>query len=563
MQNNVRSLIDLLPVGAAPASSAPASAQYVFRSRAGDRALSRTGLFDGASRLAARLQRQFGPRSTGLLLLPAGLEFIQAFFGLVLADMVAVPTPFPKPNRPVSAWCRIAADSQARFVLYSSSSAGSDELRALFADTPLATMAWIAVEEAAHCEAADWRPPPPPPGAQTVLLQYTSGSTGTPKGIALSHDNLLSNLEAIRRNFQHDDTSRGVIWLPPYHDMGLIGGILEPLYARFPVLLLPSFEFLLQPIQWIRAISDFRATTSGGPNFAYEYCCERIADSQKAGLDLSCWRVAFVGGEPIQAGTLRRFEAAFRPIGFSETAWHPCYGLAEATLLVTGKSAGTKRVECSFDRAALERGEARPLAHDDPAARTLVSCGRPAPDTRVAIVAPHGGPRCGDGCVGEVEIDGPGVSAAVSAAPHRVRSGDLGFLWQGELFLCGRLKEMLIFRGRNFFPQDIELEIQRSHDALEVQGGAALALDSAPGGAGLVIVQEVKRRYRVADPQDMLRAIRRTLALQFDLQAADIVLVKPRAIPRTTSGKVRRGHALEQYLVHAFEPYRIEAKACL
>lgn len=551
----IRSLIDLVQ------ASASSQAQHVFRTRSGDMALGRAALLDGASRLAARLQQQFEPRATGLLLLPAGLQFIQAFFGVILADMVAVPTPFPKPNRPVAAWCRFAADCSARFVLCQG--ADMDDLRALFADTPLASLPWIRVEDAAHCEAGDWVPPRPS-GAQTVFLQYTSGSTSTPRGIALSHDNLLSNLEAIRRNFRHDESSRGVIWLPPYHDMGLIGGILEPLYAGFSVLLLPSFEFLLQPIRWLQAISEFAATTSGGPNFAYEYCCDRIAEDQKAGLDLSCWRVAFVGGEPVQASTLRRFEKAFRPAGFSAAAWHPCYGLAEATLLVSGKDPATAAsVECSFDRAALERGEARSLAGEDPAARTLVSCGRPAHDTRVTIVAPHSGQPCMDGYVGEVEIEGPGVSAtAAQEATSRVRSGDLGFLWQGELFLCGRLKEMLILKGRNLFPQDIELEIQCSHDALEIQGGAALSVEDSRKGAGLVIVQEVRRSFRMADQQDILRAIRRTLALHFDLQAADIVLVRPRAIPRTTSGKVRRRHALEQYLANAFEPHRIEAKAC-
>jgi len=526
---------------------------YSFQERSGDESLGYAALYDDASSVAALLQSEFAPRSVGLLLFPAGLDFIRAFFGMTLANMVSVPTPLPKPNRPLTHVSHIALDCQASFVLCAG--ADFDRLRDLFIDTPLGRLPWINLDDRARFAGPDWRRPSVTDDL-TVLLQYTSGSTGTPRGIPLSHRNLLGNLEAIRLNFGHSSASRGVIWLPPYHDMGLIGGLLEPLYVGFPVLLFSPFQFLLHPIKWLQAISDFRASTSGGPNFAYDYCVSKISEEQKSCLDLSCWQVAFVGAEPIQAATLKRFETAFRAAGFASTAWHPCYGLAEATLLVSAKTIAQERFECCFDQRALEQGAVQAVDATHAHARTLVSCGLPAQSTAVRVIHPHDQTECAEGCVGEIDICGPGVSAIGDGGPpFRIRSGDLGFFWRGELFLCGRLKEMLIFKGRNFFPQDIELSIQNSHVALEIHAGAAFSVEDPSSGARLVIIQELRRQFRQVDKREVVQNIRRALAIEHDLQAETIVLVPPGTIPRTSSGKIRRIHARDQYLERRFEPH--------
>jgi acyl-CoA synthetase (AMP-forming)/AMP-acid ligase II len=514
-----------------------------------------------ARAIGARLQSLGAYGERALLLYPPGLEFIAGFFGCLYAGVVAVPVYPPHPvrlDRTLPRFLAIARDAQAVAMLTSS------ELlpvaASLWEQAPdLQALHWLATDTIGGNVADEWQPPALS-SSSLVLFQYTSGSTAAPRGVMLTHGNLLHNLELVRCAFQVGPDSIGVSWLPMYHDMGLTG-FLEPLYINAPTFLMSPVAFLQRPLRWLQAISRTRATTSGGPPFAYDLCVRKITPEQRATLDLSSWNVAFTGAEPIRAETLERFAATFAPCGFRREAFYPCYGLAEATLIASGGLKSAPPIVFTVQSAALERNQVVAAPGEDTAARTLLGCGQSLGDQKIAIVDPESLTRCSSDEVGEIWIAGPSVAQGYWGQPEDtehtfhtyladtgegpfLRTGDLGFLKDGELFVTGRLKDLIIIDGYNHYPQDIELTVEQSYPALRPGCCAAFSIDVA-GQERLVIVAEVERRYlprRVEslDTKEIVQAIRRAVAEHHELSVYTVSLLKPGAISKTSSGKIQR-----------------------
>ncbi len=514
-------------------------------------------LHQRATQIAGYLQHELAAGDRALLLFPAGLEFIEAFFGCLYAGVIPVPTCYPKPNRPMPRLSSIARDTDAAVVLSTEDTLGqmNDGSNSGEAWTELPRIATDAI-------APIWNYHWDRPNVSTddvAFLQYTSGSTSDPKGVMVSHGNLLANLEAIQRGFrvQKDETgaanSRGVFWLPAYHDMGLIGGILSPLYMGGQSFLMSPRAFLQRPLRWLEWISRTQANISGAPNFAFDLCVDKTTPQQRAALDLSSWEVAFCGAEPIRAETLERFAEAFAVSGFRRDAFYPCYGLAESTLLVAGGD-----------------GPAAPVVRDLPrsgdvqtATQQLVGCGESAHLQQVEIVDPESLTLCEPGQVGEIWVRGPSNALGYWNRPEDteqtfaahladtgegpfLRTGDLGFTAGGQLYITGRMKDMIIVRGRNYYPQDIEWTTGEAHVALQPNGGASFGVE-IEGGESVVVVHEVARTHRDADLTQVVRAIRRELVQQQEVDPWAIVLLRPGNLPRTTSGKVQRSLCRQQY----------------
>jgi acyl-CoA synthetase (AMP-forming)/AMP-acid ligase II len=438
-------------------------------------------------------------------------------------------------NRSLPRLRAVVADSGARAVLTLSSIVGIAE--AIRAQAPeLGSLEWIATDELPFdpASAALRRPR----DAQVVaFLQYTSGSTGDPKGIMLTHANLLANSAAIHSVFGHSPASQGVIWLPPYHDMGLIGGILQFLYGGFPVTLMSPMAFLGKPVRWLKAISRYHATTSGAPNFAFELCVRKVTEEDKVGLDLRSWNVAFCGAEPVRPSTLRRFASAFAECGFQRRAFLPCYGLAESTLMVTG----------------IRRPS--PLAAAAPEEPRHVGCGGVIAGHEVVIVDPETGAPRQPGVVGEIWVRGPSVAAGIwnrgeatrasfqARTPAGdgpfLRTGDLGYFAAGELCVTGRIKDLIISRGRKFHPHDIEETVYAAHPL--VRSGCAAAFSALlRDEEQLCVVAELVTEPDPHEGQKVIQAIRRSVSTEHELQVRRIALLRQRTIPKTSSGKIQR-----------------------
>jgi 8-amino-7-oxononanoate synthase len=478
----------------------------------------------------------------------------------------------PRRNRSLNRIQAIADDAEAKVALTTDAVLG--RIEALIDDTPhLKQLAWL---DTCHIPAgmdSRWQFPDIH-GDTLAFLQYTSGSTGTPKGVVLSHANLVHNCALIACAFEHTRSGTGVFWLPSYHDMGLIGGILQPLYVGRPNVLMSPMTFLQKPFRWLSAISRFSGTTSGGPNFAYELCVRKITPEQRKTLDLSSWRVAFNGAEPVRAETLDRFAQTFAPCGFRREAFYPCYGLAEATLIVSGGYAPAPPIIRKFDAAALaedrvvevrdESSEGKPgTCAAGPMAREFVGCGENLPDQKIVIVDPQSLTVCPPGRVGEIWVGGPSVAQGywrqpeITEAMFRaylndtgegpfLRTGDLGFVQDGELFVTGRLKDLIIFRGVNYYPQDIELTVQRCHPRLRADSGAAFTVEEG-GRERLVLVHEVER-HKHGHLGEVFQAVCRAVAVEHDLNPDAIVLIRAGTIPKTSSGKIQRHACRKGYL---------------
>jgi acyl-CoA synthetase (AMP-forming)/AMP-acid ligase II/acyl carrier protein len=528
-----------------------------------------------AQSIAARLQLELRPGDRALLVYPPGLDFISAFFGCLYAGVTAVPATYPKPRRPMPRLNRIAVDCDAHVALSTAATLETLDPKLLSIDA--ATSQWIATDELVDALAEQWEPCAIQ-GSDLAFLQYTSGSTSDPKGVMVSHANLLNNLECIRESFgigETDDdraSATGVFWLPAYHDMGLIGGILTPLYMGGRSVLMSPTTFLQRPIRWLRAIHDYRATISGAPNFAYDFCARRTKPEERTGLDLSLWRLAFCGAEPIRAETLEAFSETFREFGFRSSAIYPCYGLAETTLLAAGPKYTDEPTILTVNRQALAEHRVAP-ACGEPVEMTqrLVGCGHAMPGHQLLIVDPASNMPCGQDEVGEICIQGPSVAqgywdraeetaelfgATVAGYEGRfVRTGDLGFSRDGDLFVTGRLKDVIIIRGRNHYPQDIEQSAEEAHPAVLM--GAAFALE-AQAGERLVVVHQIDRQHRNANMDQIVQAIRRSIVEHHELDPYAIVLIRQTSLPITSSGKVQRALCRQQYergvlkVVHAW-----------
>lgn len=506
-----------------------------------------------ARAIGAWLQSHELAGERALLLYPAGLEFIAAFFGCLYAGVTAVPVYPPRRNRSLGRIQAIADDAQAKVALTTDTVLARVE--SLIDETPhLRQLTWLATSHAPDRIEEKWEMPEIR-GDTLAFLQYTSGSTGTPKGVVLDHANLLHNSALIAHAFEHTRSNLGVFWLPSYHDMGLIGGILQPLYVGRPNVLMSPMSFLQKPYRWLSAITRFRGSTSGGPNFAYDLCVRKITPEQKATLDLSSWQVAFNGAEPVREETIEAFCEAFAPCGFRREAFYPCFGLAEATLIVSGGFAKCPPVIRWFEAAALAKDQVVDASPEEEGVRALVGCGETLPDQKIAIANPETLTRCAADEVGEVWVTGPSVAKGYWQQPEItqrtfraflkdtgegpfLRTGDLGFMKDGELFITGRIKDLIILHGANVYPQDIELTVQQSHPHLLPDCGAAFTVET-DGQERLVVVQEIHRRHR-DDVEEMFQAVRRAIAEEHDLPVESIILVQAGSIPKTSSGKIQR-----------------------
>jgi len=549
-----RTLTDLLDTRARQPSVAPA---YTFLAD-GEReeeTLTYAELARRACRVAAAMTREPGAaRARALLLFPPGLDFVVAFFGCLYAKVIAVPVYPPQRSRDLGRLGAIVSDAQPTFVI--STAVTLEPIRRAFSQQgQAARLHFIASDTAAAGGDADAEGLAAEPG-DLAFLQYTSGSTEAPKGVMLTHDNLLHNASLIHDALEHRPGDSYVSWLPTFHDMGFMAGVLQPLYADIPCVQMAPDAFLKRPIRWLQAIARYRATTSGGPNFAYELCVRKVSPPERAALDLSTWSVAFNGAEPVRAETLARFAAAFADSGFRACASYPCYGLAEATLMVTGSVKAAPVATVSVDRTAL--GENRVVHRPDaPDAGVMAASGRNLGDQELSIVDPETLRECAADQIGEIWVRGRSVARGYWNRPEEtaqtfgariagsdrgsfLRTGDLGFVKDGLLYVTSRLKDLIVIRGRNHHPQDIELTVERSHPALRPGCSAAFSMDEG-GEERLVIVQEVAATAADEVPVDeVVFAIRRSVSMLHELAPHAIALLRWGAILKTSSGKIQR-----------------------
>ena len=519
-----------------------------------------------ARAIAAHLSEHLVPGDRVVLLVPPGLEYIAAFFGCLYAGVVAVPAYPPNPRRADPRVARIVADCGARIALVSD--AFMARLDGWLALTPeLNGLTWLDAGRLADGDAGAWRPPSAT-GASLAMLQYTSGSTGDPRGVMLTHANLLHNSAVIHRVSRHRPEDNGVFWLPPFHDMGLIGGILQPIYAGLSAALMAPATFLQRPLRWLEAMSRYKATTSGAPNFAYDLCVERVGAAERATLDLSHWRTSFNGAEPIRADTLERFATAFAESGLRRDVILPCYGLAEGTLLVSGGPAERAPLRVLADRRSLESGELRTPDERGPTPIALVASGEPVAEQTVAIVDPDTTAACVDGQVGEIWVAGASVASGYWGRPEAsaatfqarmagsdrgfLRTGDLGVFVMGQLIVTGRLKDLVIIDGRNYYPHDIEVAAERSHPNLRAGFTAAFGVAS-DARERLVLVAEVARQHKPEHDRALFQAVRTELAATVGVVPEEIVLIRQNTIPRTSSGKIQRRACRVAYLADSLE----------
>jgi acyl-CoA synthetase (AMP-forming)/AMP-acid ligase II len=512
-----------------------------------------------ARAVAARLQlAAVMPGDRALIVAADDLDFIRAFMGCQYAGVIAVPVYPPlSPNSPrqIATIRGIARGCGASVVL-----CDSPLLREwVCSNAPdLSCLPWIPLEQltpdttlafrAVHVRADD-----------VAFLQYTSGSTSVPKGVIVTHRALMHNEELISKCF---GVRRGMIvvaWLPLFHDMGLIGVVLQTLYSGLQSVLLPPLSFVQRPVRWLSAITRYGAEGSAAPNFGYELCVRRVTPEERSELDLSTWEVAVVGAEPVRSQTLHAFAETFAPCGFNEKAWHPGYGLAEATLLVTcgGKSVGMTQLR--VETAALQEGRVVPGGD-----QALVGCGVPMLHRRVEVVDPATGVRAQPDVVGEIWVAGPDLASGYWVSPDQtaaafgqtiepageqgfLRTGDLGFIHDGELFVAGRLKDLIIVAGRNYHPQDIEATVERAHSAIRQGCCAAFSLERG-GTEQLIVLAEVRGDVENEDDRELIvRAVRAAVASDHGINVNQVRLVPPRSLPKTSSGKLCRWVCREQF----------------
>ncbi|MDH3943990.1 MAG: fatty acyl-AMP ligase [Anaerolineae bacterium] len=517
-----------------------------------------------ARKIAATLQQKYQPGTRALLLFPTGADFMSAMYGCLFAGVIPIPTNPPRLNRPALRLEAIVKDSRAAVAL-----TNQDFMQDLDKRTEqipsLGKMDWLDFADTQEADAESWtRPEIKDDGV--AFIQYTSGSTTSPRGVVISHRNVAYNTLVIRelRGIEPRDNSVIVNWAPIYHDMGLITGIFQSIYDKSLSVMMTPVAFLQQPIRWLRAISKYGGTASGGPNFSFDICVNKIEEQECEGLDLSTWKNAWNSAEPIRAETQERFADRFSPYGFDISCFTPGYGLAEATLLVSGYNGRPSPTTAWVDRSALEEGQILAAGAEADDRQELVSCGPPLMDLQVAIVDPQTMQACPPDQVGEIWVRGENVSSGYwdrKEDTERVfnarifgengeaymRTGDLGFMMDGDLYVTGRLKDLIIVRGRNYYPQDIEVTVEKSHPAIQPGGGAAFAI-KVDGSEHLIVVHEVKREARNnLDLEDVTKAVRYAIARDQGIRAYAVVLIRPYSLPKTSSGKVMRHAAKLQY----------------
>ncbi|CAM5632554.1 fatty acyl-AMP ligase [Streptomyces aurantiogriseus] len=518
--------------------------------------------------LAARLAEEAEPGARVALLCPQGTEFVTAFLAALAAGLVAVPL-YP-PGLPGHGDRLSAVLADARPAVVVTTSRALDEVRDLCAGTPVAVVATDRVPDAV----AGDRQPVTPHDTAVAYLQYTSGSTRTPAGVEITHANVVANARQALTAYGADDHPVTCVgWLPLYHDMGLVLSVAAPVVRGLQSVLMDPVAFLHEPVRWLRLLAAHPRAVSAAPNFAYDYCASAVTDAQKADLRLDGVAALINGSEPVRPGTADRFHAAFAAQGLAPDTHCPSYGLAEATVFVSAARPGETLHRFALDRDALATGKALPVRPDDPRAVLLAGCGTPA-GQRLRIADPVSRAALSEGEVGEIWVQGPNVGRGYwnqEGATRRVfgaaladagagpggwlRTGDLGTVLDGQLLVTGRLKDLIVVDGRNHYPQDVEVTAQDAHPAVRRDRLAAFAV---AGGSGerVVVVAEHVRTTTLAeiDLPDLVRAVRAAVSARHGLRLADVVVVPPGTVPRTSSGKVSRALTRERYLAGAYAP---------
>ena len=558
-------MLNLLSVLDQRASQSPEKLAYIFlKDRENqEQTITYQQLSQISKRIAARLQSLIPPGAIALLLYPQGLEFIAAFLGCLSAGIIAVPAYPPKRNQKISRLIAIIEDSQPQIILTTSFLLENIQPK-LENFLDLSVTQFLATDNLNDDQDFEFHLPEIS-GDTLAFLQYTSGSTGSPKGVMISHDNIANNSVYIQKAFELTEKSVSVTWLPSFHDMGLIDGIIQPLYTGFLGIVMSPESFLKNPMLWLQAITKYRATHSGSPNLGYELCVRRITPEQQKSLDLSSWLSAYNGAEPIRRKTLDNFSDKFQSSGFKSQYFYPCYGMAEATLMISGGNIEDEPVYLNVQSESLKNNQIVEAEKDSENYQELVGCGHAWQDMEVKIVDPESCLECGENQVGEIWIFGSSIAqgywhqeeqtiatfqaklANTTDERNFLGTGDLGFIRADELFITGRIKDVIIIWGRNHYPQDIEYSVQQSHKALRLDCGAAFTIE-IDNQEKLVIVQEVERTYLAhLNVNEVFSTIRETVALDHALQVYAIALIKPASIPKTSSGKIQR-HAC----CHAF-----------
>ena len=515
-----------------------------------------------ARAIGVHLQQLGMAGERALLNFPPGLDFISAFFGCVYAGVVAVPVPLVSHPRKFSRVQKILDDAGAKVIL--TTEPLLTKLKGNIGEESRGQpLAWLATNTLSGACVDHWHYPIVK-SETLAYLQYTSGSTGNPKGVMITHGNVLHNLAYLERGFDYSSESVSVSWLPHFHDMGLVLGILQPLYEGCPGVLLSPLSFVQRPIQWLRAISQYQGTHSGGPNFAYDLCVRKIPHEERKTLDLKSWQVAYNGAEPIHHDTLLRFTKTFEPNGFRWKTFCPAYGLAESTLKVSNTDTAEEPVFTHVQMTDLDHYQVVEPKDIDKSARTIVSCGRVDFGMKVVIVNCETLHPCPNNRIGEIWVSGPSIAKGYWKRAQEtqqtfnafledgkegpfLRTGDLGFFQGEELFVTGRLKDLIIIRGSNYYPQDIECTVEGSHASLRHGCGIAFSVEK-DGEEKLVVVQELKRRRSDENVHDIFRAIRQSVAQALDLHIFTVVFVKVHSIPRTSSGKIQRRKCREAFV---------------
>ncbi|MBJ9978518.1 AMP-binding protein, partial [Pseudomonas sp. S75] len=543
------------------AQTKPDATAYIFLADGENEthAISYSELYRQSAGLAKKLETlgSFGDRM--LMFYPSGIEFIIAFYGCLHAGLIPVPAYAPKKNSKQDRIDKIIIDCNPAAIL------GTSDIinRLSDADHPLALngLPPLLATDSKQYTTTDLSISDRINGSTLACLQYTSGSTGSPKGVMLTHENFIRNQQFTQGNWQHDHTSDWMCWLPLFHDMGL-GNIVQTLYLGSRCILMPPEAFVQKPIRWLNAIFRYAAHTSGGPDFAYALCADIAEEEIPSDLDLSHWKVAYNGAEPINPSSLLKFTEKFSRFGLCPQALSPCYGLAEATLAVTAVHKGQPVESISIDTTAFAENRVI-VASEAAGGRVLVGSGISPSDDSVKIVDPNTYEALPEDAIGEIWCCSGGVGqgywnntdatrntfqATLASNPtqHYMRTGDLGFFHAGQLYVTGRLKDVIIIRGRNYYPQDIEFSCSGCHPAL-VHGGTSAFVDSEQSTDKVIIFQEVKRtQVRGADCEQILAQIKKSVATEHGLALQAIYLLKPGQLPRTSSGKVRRAESLKK-----------------
>lgn len=525
-----------------------------------DTSITNAELDHAARAVAVTILESNRPGSRGLLLYPPGSpEFVIGFFGCLYAGCVCVPAYPPRRSRKGARIQGIAQDCQASFAMST-----RDTIAQIQKDDSTcqetASMQLIATDAVDRSLAIQFSEVPIPP-SDLAVLQYTSGSTGQPKGVMLTHSNLIRNCEMVSYLFDESSNGIGASWLPTYHDMGLVGGVLSPIYMGVSMAIMSPMSFMQRPVRWLKVISKYHVTTSGGPNFAYQLCVDKVTEDEMQGLDLSSWTLAFNGAEPVRASTLEQFSRKFERVGFAHTSHFPCYGMAETTLIVTGGPRQTPPLIKHFDGRRLDARIVKQVDADSPESRALVGCGPATPNETILIVDTETLKPLPDNSIGEIWIQSPSVGqgywekeelsqasfqakTASGDGPY-LRTGDLGFWSDGQLFVAGRVKDLIIVRGVNRYPQDIEQTVEECHESIFSSAAAAFADDSGPRER-LIIAVEVQRSLE-DDWNPVVQAIRRSITQTHELPPDAVVLVRHGSLPRTSSGKIQRHACLRDF----------------